>query len=57
LNRKGMTILMVTHEPDIAQYCLRQIVMRDGRVISDRPVENRLDAATELARRKSAEAP
>ena len=56
LNRKGMTILMVTHEPDIAQYCLRQIVMRDGRVISDRPVENRLDAATELARWKSAEA-
>ena len=56
LNRKGMTILMVTHEPDIAQYCLRQIVMRDGRIISDRPVENRLDAATELARRKSAEA-
>ena len=56
LNEKGMTILMVTHEPDIAQYCLRQIVMRDGRVISDRPVENRLDAATELARWKSAEA-
>ena len=56
LNRKGMTILMVTHEPDIAQYCLRQIVMRDGRIISDRPVENRLDAATELARWKSAEA-
>jgi len=56
LNRKGMTILMVTHEPDIAQYCLRQIVMRDGRIISDRPVENRLDAATELARWKSADA-
>ena len=56
LNRKGMTILMVTHEPDIAQYCLRQIVMRDGRIISDRPVENRLDAATELERWKSAEA-
>ena len=55
LNRKGMTILMVTHEPDIAQYCLRQIVMRDGRVISDRPVENRLDAAAELARWKDAE--
>ena len=55
LNRKGMTILMVTHEPDIAQYCLRQIVMRDGRVISDRPVENRLDAAAELVRWKDAE--
>ena len=35
LNRKGMTILMVTHEPDIARYCLREITMRDGRVVSD----------------------
>lgn len=35
LNEKGMTILMVTHEPDIAGYCRRQIVMRDGRIVSD----------------------
>ncbi|NLG35893.1 MAG: ABC transporter ATP-binding protein [Lentisphaerae bacterium] len=50
LNRKGMTILMVTHEPDIARYCRREIVMRDGRIVSDRPVLDRLDAETELAK-------
>ena len=50
LNRKGMTILMVTHEPDIARYCLREITMRDGRIVGDVPVKHRLDAATELAK-------
>jgi putative ABC transport system ATP-binding protein len=50
LNRKGMTILMVTHEADIARYCRREIVMRDGRIVSDRPVLDRLDATAELAR-------
>ncbi len=49
LNRRGMTIVMVTHELDIARYCLRQVIMRDGRIVSDEPVEDRLDAATELA--------
>lgn len=49
LNRKGMTILMVTHEKDIARYCRREIVMRDGQVVSDRPVADRLVAADELA--------
>ena len=49
LNRRGMTILMVTHEPDIARYCRREIVMRDGQVVSDRPVTGRLEAADELA--------
>ena len=58
LNRKGMTILMVTHEPDIARYCLREIAMRDGRIISDQAVANRLDAAAELAKtRKPEDAP
>ena len=55
LNRKGMTILMVTHEPDIARYCLREITMKDGRIVSDDPVEGRLDAATELAKARGAE--
>ena len=50
LNRKGMTILMVTHEPDIARYCRREIVMRDGRIVTDRPVAHRLEAADELAK-------
>ena len=55
LNRRGMTILMVTHEPDIARYCLREITRRDGRIVSDRPVEGRLDAATEVAKARGTE--
>ena len=55
LNRKGMTILMVTHEADIARYCLREITMRDGRIVGDRPVANRLDAVAELAKTKCPE--
>jgi putative ABC transport system ATP-binding protein len=35
LNESGITLVMVTHELDIAAYCKRIIVMRDGRVISD----------------------
>ena len=41
LNRAGMTIVMVTHELDISQFCRRQIVMRDGRIVSDQPVNQR----------------
>ncbi|MEW6159593.1 MAG: ABC transporter ATP-binding protein [Verrucomicrobiota bacterium] len=48
LNRRGMTIIMVTHELDIARYCARVIIMRDGRVVSDKPVEQRLSAVEEL---------
>jgi putative ABC transport system ATP-binding protein len=48
LNRRGMTVIMVTHELDIARYCLRTIVMRDGRVVRDEPVRDRLDAIAEL---------
>ena len=36
LNRDtGLTILMVTHEPDMAKYCSRQIVFSDGRILND----------------------
>ena len=55
LNRKGMTILMVTHEPDIARYCLREITMRDGRIVGDIPVAGRLEATTELAKWRGTE--
>jgi putative ABC transport system ATP-binding protein len=39
---------MVTHEPDIASYARRNVVMRDGVVLTDVAVEQRLDAAAEL---------
>jgi putative ABC transport system ATP-binding protein len=50
LNDLGMTIVMVTHELDIAQYTKRMVVMRDGKVVGDTPVANRLIAANELRR-------
>jgi putative ABC transport system ATP-binding protein len=50
LNEQGMTIVMVTHELDIAQFTRRMVVMRDGKVVSDAPVANRLQAESELAR-------
>jgi putative ABC transport system ATP-binding protein len=50
LNAQGMTIVMVTHELDIAQYTRRMVVMRDGKVVGDTPVARRLDAENELRR-------
>jgi putative ABC transport system ATP-binding protein len=48
LNEKGITIIMVTHEPDIASYARRNVVMRDGRIVSDRAVTRRFEATSEL---------
>jgi len=56
LNNAGITILMITHELDIAQYCRRNLVMRDGRVVSNELVPERLDAPTEMRRLLEAEA-
>ncbi|MBX3734235.1 MAG: ABC transporter ATP-binding protein [Verrucomicrobiae bacterium] len=50
LNDQGMTVVMVTHELDIARFCRRVIVMRDGLVRSDEPVQDRFLAPAELAR-------
>jgi len=55
LNATGMTIVMVTHELDIASYTRRTVVMRDGRIVSDKPVSNRLIASQELEKLNSAE--
>jgi putative ABC transport system ATP-binding protein len=49
LNREGLTILMVTHEPDIAAAARRTVVLKDGLVRSDRPTEQVL-AGTILER-------
>jgi putative ABC transport system ATP-binding protein len=50
LNERGITIVMVTHEPDIAFYARRDVVMRDGLVQSDRAVSKPLDAKVEVQR-------
>jgi putative ABC transport system ATP-binding protein len=47
LNEKGITIVMVTHEPDIAMYARRNVVMRDGLVQSDRAVSKPFNAKVE----------
>ena len=49
LNREsGLTIVLVTHEHDIAQYASRVVVVRDGLIVRDTPVLDRRDAAEEL---------
>lgn len=42
LNNEGVTIVMVTHEQDIAQHTKRSVVFRDGNIICDEPVKNRI---------------
>jgi putative ABC transport system ATP-binding protein len=49
LNReRGITLVLVTHEPDIAEYAHRVVVFKDGKIKSDRQVERPRDAAEEL---------
>jgi putative ABC transport system ATP-binding protein len=49
LNReRGITLVLVTHEPDIAQYADRVVVFKDGKIKSDYQVEDKRDAAEEL---------
>jgi putative ABC transport system ATP-binding protein len=55
LNAQGITVVMVTHELDIARYTKRNVIMRDGRIVSDVPVTDRLNAETELRRLRDAQ--
>ncbi len=48
LNDAGITMLIVTHEPEVAQYTRRIVELRDGRVIRDHPVEGRRNAAADI---------
>ena len=52
LNRQGKTIIMVTHEPDLAAYTRRIITLRDGELVSDEAVVNMRSAAEDLAQWK-----
>ncbi len=48
LNEGGVTILLVTHEPEVARYMKRIIEVRDGRIVRDHPVAGRRSAAADL---------
>jgi len=47
LNAEGMTVLLVTHEPDIARYAERVVELRDGRILRDQRVTTRVSRALE----------
>src|SRR5438552_5430164 len=51
LNERGITVVMVTHEQDIAAYARRNVVMRDGILLSDKGVTQRSAAEAELSKR------
>jgi putative ABC transport system ATP-binding protein len=48
LNERGITVIMVTHEPDIAAYAKRNVMMRDGVILNDHVVSRRLEATAQL---------
>ncbi len=48
LNDEGKTVVLITHEQDIAQYARRAVIFRDGKVVEDRPVERRKTATRSL---------
>ena len=48
LNDNGLTLVLVTHEQDIAQFAKRILIFRDGKIRSDHPVQNRPNAAEVL---------
>jgi putative ABC transport system ATP-binding protein len=47
---RGLTILLVTHEREVAQYAARLVAFRDGRIRVDQPVADRHDAGADLVR-------
>ena len=49
LNSEGLTLVMVTHESEVAQYAGRLVELRDGHLLKDEVVQNPRDAAADLA--------
>jgi len=52
LNNRGKTIIMVTHEPELASYTKRIVTLRDGALVSDLPTDARRSAAEDLGKWK-----
>jgi putative ABC transport system ATP-binding protein len=54
LNREGISVVLVTHEPDIAHYTMRTVMFRDGRIVNDKPLASPRVAEDDLARMRAA---
>ena len=57
LNERGITIIMVTHEQDIAAYAKRNVIMRDGLIRDDHLVTHRSNAKSQLQNGRNAAEP
>jgi putative ABC transport system ATP-binding protein len=55
LNDAGITIVMVTHELDIARYTKRTVILRDGKILTDETIKDRLNAEHELKKLRQAQ--
>jgi putative ABC transport system ATP-binding protein len=55
LNDEGITIIMITHEPDIGLSAKRNVIFKDGKIIEDAPIPQRLIADVELKKMPSAD--
>jgi putative ABC transport system ATP-binding protein len=56
LNDAGMSVIMVTHELDVARYTKRMIILKDGKILTDEKVSNRLSAENELQKLRQEQA-
>jgi len=55
LNDQGITIVMVTHELDVARFTKRMVILRDGKIVTDELVQNRSFAEKELLQLRAAQ--